>query len=233
MTNGNGTDFDWEGAAAVLDNGRVISGAIPVGVGMASIVRIPVPGTNGLHIELSPRGWTPAQGTTSTLFIQDANGRRNLRLDYGFNPRTGTVDFHWNQRGTFQNFGIGNHQPAGPGGGTLYEGARYFRYAGRTLLVVGAAADLYSVVVAERRWRQVAVVASGWAGAWVGCKVAGAGAAAAGSAVPGGGTAVGGLVGCALGGVGGYFGASWIAAETYDLVEETYFGAVPEIPAPE
>lgn len=102
MTNGNGTDFDWEGAATILDNGGVISGSIAVGAGMPSVVRIPVPGTNGLHVELRPRfprdrRWRPRGGSTSTLFIQDLTGRRQLRLDYGPNRSTGNIDFHWNQ----------------------------------------------------------------------------------------------------------------------------------------
>ena len=37
---------------------------------LGSILRIPVPGTGGLAIELSPRGWTPKGGSNSSLFIQ-------------------------------------------------------------------------------------------------------------------------------------------------------------------
>src|SRR4249920_3434111 len=58
-----------------------MSGGIPYGIGQASVVRIPVPGTNGLCIELRPRGWVPQSGSTSTLFFQDATGKRHLRLD--------------------------------------------------------------------------------------------------------------------------------------------------------
>lgn len=57
-----------------------LSGGIPAAVGMAAVVRIPVPGTNGLAVELSPRGWTPKGGSTSTVFIQDVTGKRHLRL---------------------------------------------------------------------------------------------------------------------------------------------------------
>ena len=233
MTDNGQDDFDWVAAGTILENGGVVSGSIAVGAGMPSVVRIPVPGTDGLHVELTPRGWIPRGGSTSTLFIQDIGGRRQLRLDYGRNRSTGNVEFHWNQEGVHRYFGIENHTPAGPRGAALYYGARYYRYAGRTFLVVGAAADMYSIVVAERRWRQVAVVASGWVGAWAGCKLAGAGGAVVGSGAPGAGTAIGGIIGCAAGGIGGYFGASWVAAETYDYVEETYFGAVPEIQPPE
>ncbi|MCS6995509.1 MAG: hypothetical protein NZ533_00885, partial [Casimicrobiaceae bacterium] len=117
------------------------SGAIPYAVGQASIVRIPVPGTNGLAIELRPRGFVPRGGSTSTLFIQDPTGRRHLRLDYGFNVRTNTVDYHWNQKGTFDNLGIRDHAPAGRAGATAYQAARYFRWAGRVLVVAGVAID--------------------------------------------------------------------------------------------
>lgn len=227
-------DFDWQRSASILEAGGTVSGAIPVGVGVASIVRIPVPGTNGLHIELSPRGWTPRGGTTSTLFIQDLTGRRQLRLDYGYNVRSGRVDFHWNQSGVFGEFGISNHTPAGRTGAVLHSSLRYFRYAGRVLVVIGAATDIYSIVVARRRWRQAAVVAGGWAGAWAGCRVVGGiGAIAGSSAGPGPGTAIGGVVGCIAGGIGGYTAGSWVAGETFDRAEETFFGPVPEIPEPE
>jgi len=56
-----------------------LSGGIPYAIGQASVVRIPIPGTNGLGIELKPRGWTPKGGSTSTLFFQDATGKRHLR----------------------------------------------------------------------------------------------------------------------------------------------------------
>jgi hypothetical protein len=65
-----------------------VDGSIPAAIGLASVIRIPVPGTNGLAIELSPRGWTPQGGSTSRLFIQDVAGKRNLRLDYGYNVKT-------------------------------------------------------------------------------------------------------------------------------------------------
>jgi hypothetical protein len=207
-----------------------VSGSVAVGAGIGSVTRIPVPGTNGLFIELSPRGWTPPSGSTSTLFIQDATGGRHLRLDYGYNKSTGGVDYHWNQKGTYSEFGVSNHTPAGRGGAALYRGARYFRYGGRVLLVVGAAVDIYSIVVAKKRLRQVARVVAGWAGAAAGCKIIGAGGAAAGTFIePGGGTAVGGFAGCIVGGIGGYAGASWVAGQAYDWVEETFFEQVPEV----
>jgi hypothetical protein len=210
-----------------------VSGSIPVGVGSAAVVRIPVPGSNGLFVELSPRGYVPKSGTTSTLFVQDATGKRHLRLDYGYNKTTGKVDYHWNQKGTYSQFGITDHSPTGRGGEALYKGAKYLRYGGRVLLVVGVAVDAYSIVVAQKRWRQVSRVLAGWGGAAAGCKIVGAGGAVVGTFIePGGGTAVGGFVGCMAGGVGGYLGASWAAGELYDWVEETFFEPLPELSNP-
>jgi len=205
-----------------------MSGSIAVGIGTPSVARIPVPGTRGLFIELSPRGYVPKAGSTSTLFIQDATGKRHLRLDYGYNKNSGRVDYHWNQKGTFNELGIADHTTVGPEGEALYKAAKYFKYGGRVLLVVGAAVDIYSIVVAKKRWRQVVKVAAGWAGAWAGAEALGAGGAALGSVEPGLGTAAGGLVGGIVGGVAGYFGASWAAGHAYDWVEETYFERVPE-----
>lgn len=205
--------------------------AVPVGIGMGAIVRIPIPGSGGLYISLTPRGYVPPGGSTSTLFLQDVTGKQHLRLDYGYNKVSGRVDYHWNQKGTFDRFGIKDHTTVGEAGEALYKGAKWFKYGGRVLLIAGAALDIYSIVVAKKRWRQVARVASGWAGSWAGCEVVGAAGAAGGSVEPGGGTALGGLGGCILGGVAGYFGASWAAGHVYDWVEETFFEPVPEISA--
>jgi hypothetical protein len=206
-----------------------MSGSEPIaGVGLSAVVRIPVPNTGGLALELSPRGWVPKGGSTSTLFIQDITGKRHLRLDYGFNVKTHTIDYHWNQKGTFQELGIADHAPAGAKGKALYNAAKVGRIAGRALLVVGVALDVVSIVQARKRWRQVAKVLAGWGGAWVGCKVVGAAGAAGGTFIePGGGTAVGGFVGCGVGGALGYFGSSMAAETLYDRVEETWFEPVP------
>jgi hypothetical protein len=210
---------------------EAVSGAVPVGVGAPSVVRIPVPGASGLYVELTPRGWRPKTGSTSRLFIQDTTGKRHLRLDYDYNKTTGKVDYHWNQEGTRSKFGITDHTPTGKGGEALYKGAKYLKYGGRVLIVAGAAADAYSIVVAKKKLRQTTKVLAGWAGATAGCKLVGAGAAAVGTVVePGGGTAVGAILGCVVGGVGGYAGASWVAEEAYDWVEETFFEPLPEVP---
>jgi hypothetical protein len=209
-----------------------MSGAVPVGIGLGAFVRIPVPGSGGLFIELSPAGYVPKAGSTSTLFMQSLDGKRHLRLDYGYNKVSGKVDYHWNQKGTFDVFGIKDHTTVGKAGEALYKGARYFKFAGRVLMVVGIAVDVYSVVVAEKKVRQVAKVAAGWGGAWAGCEGLGALGAGWGSVEPGGGTAVGGVLGCVVGGIGGYAGASWAAGKAYDYIEETYFTRLPEYRLP-
>ena len=217
-------DPDWE---------PLLSGSIAVGAGLPSVVRIPVPNTGGLHMEFFPRGWVPKDGSTSTFFIQDITGKRHLRIDYGFNKTTGKIDYHWNQAKVFQEFKIPNHGAAGRGGAILYQGAKYYRYAGRALLVVGVALDVYSIVVAKKRLRQVARVATAWAVARLGCRIVGAGGAEVGTLVePGLGTAVGGVGGCIIGGAVGYFGGSSFGTAAYDYVEETFFEPLPEEQAP-
>ncbi len=209
-----------------------ISGGIPYAVGQSSVVRIPVPGTNGLCIELRPRGHIPPSGSTSTLFFQDPSGKRHLRLDYGYNKTTKTIDYHWNQKGTHSNFGIADHTPAGQTGSTLYKAAKYFRYAGRVLVVVGVAVDVVSIVQASKPMRRASQVVAGWAGAWAGCKVVGAGGAALGTLASPAGTAIGGFGGCIIGGIGGYYGGSALAGEVYDWAEDTFFAPLPEVAAP-
>ena len=184
-----------------------MSGGVPYAVGQASVVRIPVPGTRGLAIELRPRGWTPAGGSTSTLFFQDPTGKRHLRLDYGYNVATKTVDYHWNQKGTFPSsaFAI---TPRWGQRARAYNAAKYFRYAGRVLMVVGVAVDAVSIVQASKPLRRASEVVAGWAAAWAGCKVVGAGGAAAGLLASPLGSAVGGIAGCIIGGIGGYYAGS-------------------------
>jgi hypothetical protein len=208
-----------------------LSGGIPYAVGQSSIVRIPVPGTNGLCIELRPRGRVPAGGSTSTLFFQDAAGGRQLRLDYGYNVKTRTIDYHWNQKGTHADFGITDHTPAGRAGEAAYKAARYFRYAGRVLVVVGVAIDVVSIVQASNPIRRASQVVAGWAGAWAGCEVVGAGGAGLGLLASPLGSAIGGIGGCIIGGIGGYYGGSAIGGEVYDWAESTFFTPLPEVEA--
>lgn len=204
-------------------------GAVPAG-GVAAVVRIPIPGTDNLAIELSPRNYRGP--STSTLFLQDGAGKRLLRLDYGWNPRTKAVDYHWNQKGTFADFHIPDHAPAGDWGAALYRGARAFKYLGRTLVVVGVALDVVSIVTASNPLLRTSEVAFGWGGAIAGAEALGAAGAEGGTlAEPGLGTAIGGLGGGIIGGIIGY----WAGEQVGDLfywAADTIFTRLPEVPLP-
>lgn len=205
------------------------SGAIPYAIGQSSIVRIPIPGTDRLAIEFSPRGHVPKGGSTSTLFFQDPTGKRHLRLDYGYNVKTKSIDYHWNQKGVHSTFGIADHTPTGPNGKIAYQGAKYFRYAGRVLIVAGVALDVFSVVQADKPLRRATQVVSAWALAWVGCKAVGAGGAYVGTAGGPVGIAIVGVSGCIVGGIGGYFAGEKVAGEVFDWAEDTFFTPLPVV----
>jgi hypothetical protein len=212
-----------------------MSGRMPASLGLGSIIRIPVPGTNGLAIELSPRpgAWTPRGGTTSSLFVQNVTGKRRLRLDYGFNKNSGMVEWHWNQKGVADVFGITNHTSVGVAEQMLGTAAQYYKYAGRTLLVAGIAVDAYSIVVSSKPLRRTIQVISAWAAATAGCEAVGAGGAWLGTAVvPGLGTAIGGFVGCAVGGFIGYTTAESATGYLYDWAEGTVFAKIEPTAAP-
>jgi hypothetical protein len=211
-----------------------LSGGIPYAIGQSSIVRIPIPKTNGLYIELRPRGRvrTASGKSSSTLFFQDPTGKRHLRLDFGENITTKTIDYHWNQKGVHSVFKISDHTPAGRSGEIAYNATKYFRYGGRVLIVVGAATDLVSIVQANKKLRRASQVVAGWAAAWAGCKVVGAGGALIGSAASPIGTAVGGIGGCIIGGAAGYYVGSGVAGEVYDWAEDTVFMPLPRIAGP-
>ncbi len=105
-------------------------GGIPYAIGQSSAIRIPIPNQPGLCIELRPRGFVPQGGSTSTLFFQDSSGKRHLRLDYGYNVKTKTIDYHWNQKGVAANFGIVDHSPAGRMAAAAHRAAKYSATAG-------------------------------------------------------------------------------------------------------
>ena len=186
-----------------------------------------MPGTNRLAIELSPRGWTPKSGTTSSLFIQDLTGKRHLRLDFGFNKNSQLFEWHWNQKGTSAAFGITNHTSVGPAEQAVGQAAKIYRYLGRAFLIVGAAVDVYSIVVSSQPLRRSIQIVSGWASAAGGCKVLGASGAYLGTAVaPGVGTAVGGFLGCAAGSFIGYLTAETASGHLYDWTTGAQFGKI-------
>ena len=222
-----------------------VSGSVIVPPGIASLVRIPVPGTilpnlpKGLVLTVQPPpGY---KRSTSSIFIRNPEdtrrGRPGLRLDYGPNTSTGQVDYHWNVEGggraraRFPN--ITNHMQAGPGGAALHWGARAFRVAGRVFVVTGIVVDGVSIVVADRPWRRSMQVVSAWAAAGVGATQLGRVGAGIGTLVePGGGTAVGGGVGAIVGGFIGYLSAEAAVGYLYDLAEGTVFVRMPELPVP-
>jgi hypothetical protein len=155
-----------------------------------------------------------------------------LRLDYGYNVKTKTIDYHWNQKGVHANFGIADHTTVGRGGQAAYQAGKYFRYAGRVLMVAGVALDIVSIVQASKPMRRASQVVAAWAGAWAGCKVVGAGGAAVGLAASPLGSAVGGIGGCIIGGIGGYVGGSALAGVVFDWAEGTFFTPLPQVAGP-
>jgi hypothetical protein len=165
------------------------------------------------------------------LFFQDQSGKRHLRLDYGYNKQTKTINYHWNQSGTNKIFGIQDHTPAGRAGAKIYHAAKYFKYAGRTFVILGVGLDVISVVRSSTPLRKASEVASAWALAWVGCKVAGPGGAAIGSLASPVGTAVGGVGACIVGGYIGYRAGVKIGSVVYDWGDGK-FHPVPQLATP-
>jgi hypothetical protein len=213
-----------------------MNGAVPapaaVGGGLPAVIRIPLPGPGNLALSLSPpNGWKGR--STSTLFIME-NKWRGLRLDYGFNVKTNTINYHWNRTGFASRFpNIANHMPAGRLGAALYQSARAFRYAGTALVVIGALLDLESIVTASNPLRRSTAVVSAWAMALVGARGAGALGAAAGTAVePGAGTAIGGLVFGVGGGILGYWAGEHAGEAVYDWAADTVFTSLIPVPVP-
>lgn len=199
-------------------------------LGAPSVVRIPVPGSRNLAISLSPRRY---RGSTSTVFIQDKTGRIHLRLDYGFNVETQSVNYHWNlgtkQKGGMKaDYGIADHQVATPAEAQLYEAARYYKWGGRVLVVVGAVLDGIEIMQSSSPLRTATAKASAWALAWMGCEVGGELGAGAGTlAAPGPGTIVGGFFGCIVGAGIGYTIGQNAGAAVYDWAEGTSFRPLP------
>jgi len=236
-----------------------LESAFVVGAGMPSITHVPVPGQPGLTVGLwtrDPHWRNPnvlddfrrvlhelgitrdppnIKGSTSTLFMQSANGKKVLRLDWGVLP-DGTVTYHWNRSKIPVSFtGVTNHQAASAAYQNTSRAMRVFRHAGRGLLVLGVAMDAYSIYTATDRPRQATRVISGWAGATAGCRIVGAGGAWAGGAIGSAGAGVGaapgaiigGIGGCLVGGIGGYWVGSELGEAGYEWAEDTFFTKAP------
>jgi hypothetical protein len=209
-----------------------LSGSIPYTIGMPAIMRIPIPGTNGLCIELRPRGrFIPKGGSTSAIFFQDITGRRQLRLDYGFNKQTKTFDYHWNQTGVHAKFSIENHTPAGSVGAALYKAAKYYRYAGRAFVILGVVDDVVSIVRATSPMRRSSEVVSAWAFAWAGCRAVGAVGAEVGALASPVGIAIGGVGGCIIGGFAGYQIGLGVGGTVYDWGQSVFI-SLPQTSPP-
>ena len=192
----------------------------------------------------APGGTSPRSGSTSSIFIQDATGRRNLRLDYGYNKTNKTnktIEYHWNQKGVFDDFGISNHQTAGRMAGAAHWSAKAYRWLGRRLIVYGLILDTYSIVVASKPIQRATEVAGrlgpghGPAAGSSGPEGHGAGGAL-GTAVPvlgnAAGAAIGGIGGCIIGGIAGYRLGETAGARVYEWAEDTTFFPLPWEPSP-
>lgn len=228
--NGSAEDVPW-------------SGSIPVVAGAPSVVRIPIPGAHRLAVELRARDPFWKGKSTSTLFIQDPTGKKKLlRLDYGPNPTTGGIDYHWNRKGLgndprFGRIGsvdpLADHTVVGGAGRFAYRAARAYRWAGGVLLVIGIVVDGISIVEADQPIRRATQVASAWALAWAGCRVGGYVGGGIGTAVePGLGTAGGAFLGCIVGGYGGYRAGEAVGDVVYQWAEHTRFTRLTEVPLP-
>jgi len=113
--------------------------------------------------------------------------------------------------------------------------ARYLKYGGRSLVVVGAAVDIYDLYSSGFNTRTVSGKVGGWvgaaAGAWAGGKIGAAGGAGLGvwaagaGAAPG--AAIGGTLGAIAGGIGGYIGGEQLAQTAYDAFFERGYQLSP------
>ena len=191
------------------------------GAGNAALnkVKFTAPGTDYVWSTNPPPSYK-AKSTSIIQLYKEANPNSVLRLDHGYNVKTGDVNYHWNQKGTFKDFGIVDHTVAGPSVEAIGGAAKALKSANKILLPVAVGLDAYSIYNADDKAREATRVAGGWGGAWAGAKVLGVTGAAVGSIVPGPGTAIGGFVGSLIGGIGGYSVGSEIATGVYDSVSE-------------
>lgn len=162
----------------------------------------------------APRGARlPPGGSSSVVFATLPNQpNKGIRLDYGYNKGTSSVNWHWNQKGSASNFLVTNHSTSGAklSGWAL----KSTKYAGRLLLVGGVIQSGSAIYSSEEPLQEAAHQASGWAGSFVGGAAGAQAGAALGAAigapfmgigaVPG--AVVGGFVGGVAGGAAGWEG---------------------------
>ncbi len=127
---------------------------------------------------------------------------------------TKDVNWHFNQKGTFSDFGIADHSVVGPGMEIFGNVSKGVKVVGKVALPVAVAVDAYSIYNSDNKPKEVSRVVGGWTGALAGGEV---GAAAGTMVFPGIGTAVGGFVGGIAGSVGGYFVGSSIGTSVYNF----------------
>jgi hypothetical protein len=183
----------------------------------------PTPGTTARY-NLSFRDLSGHPNPTSHAYLNrtspPANNWKGLRLDHGPNVTTGgTTNWHWNQSGASNTFGIADHTVASPRAANFGRMMKYAKPLGRGALFAGAAMDGYSLGSEINQSRQTgnwdntivegSRIAGGWGGAALGAKGGGTLGATIGTFIaPGIGTAIGGAIGGLAGGALGYFGGS-------------------------
>lgn len=156
----------------------------------------------------------PKGGTTSVFQITAAdNPNKGIRVDYGYNKTTKSVNWHWNQEGAHANFRITDHH-TGIGAARLGTAVDVIRRTGPYLAIVGVAISVKDIYSSPTPDYEAARQATGWAGALAGSGVGAKGGAAVGASIGGlfggvgaaPGVVVGGFVGGLIGGGVGWFG---------------------------
>ena len=196
--------------------------SIPIGIGMVGKIRASI-GRGYIWSTKSPSSYTKKSSSVIQVY-KKTNSNSGFRLDAPHSTKTGLLDWHWNQKGVYSDFGISNHALASPVMKNFGKVAKLTKGVSRTLLPLGVATDAYSIYTAEDKIRETTKVSGGWAGALAGAKLGASGGAIAGAAagVPfagvgaGPGAAVGGFIGGIAGGIGGYISGSAATGAIYD-----------------
>lgn len=190
----------------------------------------------GIGHRAQPQGLEAKERLDELTFRAGPDGEASPASRSRVQQELEVFEWHWNQKGTNAELGITNHTSVGQTEQVLGSVAKVYRVAGRVLLVVGAATDLYSIVTSSQPLRRSVQVVSGWTAAAGGCKVVGAGGAYVGTVVaPGVGTAVGGFIGCTVGAFIGYVSAERAAGYLFDWAATAVFGKITGqsvLPAP-
>lgn len=191
---------------------------------------LPGPGGMPSRYNLSFRDMSGHSNPTSHAYLNrtspTAGKWKGLRLDHGPNVKTGgATNWHWNQSGAAEAFGVVDHQLASPLASGFGQTMKIMKPLGRAAWMLGAATDAYSLGSEALQsaqtgdWDNTIVeggrIAGGWGGAAAGAELGGTAGAAIGTFLcPGLGTAIGGAIGGFAGGLAGYLGGaelgSWL-----------------------